>query len=90
MRTKVFSVTNFRRRMSIVLERVHDYYQRHLLGRIYAGWKQALTRNLLIQQHEHRLAELQERVLKRWAFEQWKSCSSSLSSTSFMFSRILR
>lgn len=27
-----------------------------------------------MQQHEHRLAQLQERVLMRWAFEQWKSC----------------
>jgi hypothetical protein len=53
---------------------VHEYYQKRLIGRIYTNWKQALTRQLLIKQHEHRLAQLQERVLMRWAFEQWKSC----------------
>lgn len=56
------------------LERVHDYYQKHLVERIYSNWKQALTRKLLIQQHQHRLAQLQEKVLMRWAFERWKSC----------------
>ena len=30
-----------------------------------------------MQQHEHRLAQLQERVLMRWAFEQWKSCTTT-------------
>ena len=30
-----------------------------------------------MQQHEHRLAQLQERVLMRWAFEQWKSCKTT-------------
>lgn len=55
------------------LERVHEYYQKRLLERIYQNWKQALTNKLLMQQHEHRLAQLQERILLRWAFEQWKS-----------------
>ena len=54
-----------------------DYYQRQLLGRIYQRWKDALMRKYLIQQHEHRLAQLQEKVLMRWAFERWRSCSSS-------------
>ena len=60
-------------------ERVEDYHRRRLLGRVYAQWKEALTSQLVIQQHEHRLIELQERVLLRWAWERWKSCSYRLS-----------
>ena len=60
-----------------ILERVEDYYHRHLTGRIYNHWKEALTRKYLIQQHEHRLAQLQENVLMRWAFERWKTRKSS-------------
>lgn len=61
--------------LSLPSERVQDYYQRRLVGRIYAQWKEALTSQLLIQQHEHRLAQLRERVLLRWAWERWKYCS---------------
>lgn len=44
------------------------------MERIYSNWKQALARKVLMQQNEDRLAQLQERILTRWAFEQWKSC----------------
>ena len=46
------------------------------MERIYSNWKQALTRKLLIQQNQHRLARIQEKVLMRWAFEQWKTCET--------------
>lgn len=29
-----------------------------------------------MRQHEHRLAQLQERIITRWAFEQWKFCEN--------------
>ncbi|CAF5212837.1 unnamed protein product [Rotaria magnacalcarata] len=64
--------TEYRRRKNSHKKRVHDYYQKRLTGKIYAKWKEALTRKFLMQQHQHRLAELQERVLMRWAFERWK------------------
>ncbi len=64
---------------------MHEYYQKRLIGRIYTNWKQALTRQLLIKQHEHRLAQLQERVLMRWAFEQWKSCENFFEFKMFLF-----
>ncbi len=72
------------------LERVHEYYQRHLTERIYSNWKQALARKLLIQQNEHRLAQLQKRVLIRWAFEQWKSCAKFPSKYFFLLMNLFR
>lgn len=70
--------------MRISLERVHEYYHRRLMERIYSNWREALARKMSMQQNQHRLAQLQTRIVTRWAFEQWKSCRK-ISLKSFFF-----
>lgn len=57
---------------------MQEYYHRRLMERIYSNWKQALARKISMQQNEDHLAQLQQRILTRWAFEQWKSCMHTL------------
>ncbi|CAF1495253.1 unnamed protein product, partial [Didymodactylos carnosus] len=67
------SYADYRKRKNMHKNRVHKYYQHHLVEKYYLNWRQCYTHRLKINQNQQRLNELQKQILLRWAFNNWKT-----------------